>query len=143
MSLFSKKKFCNEILQTTLWSLDFLHFLKSLSQIINFFFFFEISLSNHSWEFFLILLFFDRRYFVTDLNSFWMKFEIKNEILNGLVFGNKNQKMFPMLLRKIWFNIITKIISDKANYPSSMSASMTTNVVTLVNLNILCKHRII
>ena len=142
MSLFSKKKFCNEILQTTLWSLDFLHFLKSLSQIINFFFF-EISLSNHSWEFFLILLFFDRRYFVTDLNSFWMKFEIKNEILNGLVFGNKNQKMFPMLLRKIWFNIITKIISDKANYPSSMSASMTTNVVTLVNLNILCKHRII
>ena len=142
MSLFSKKKFCNEILQTTLWSLDFLHFLKSLSQII-IFFFFEISLSNHSWEFFLILLFFDRRYFVTDLNSFWMKFEIKNEILNGLVFGNKNQKMFPMLLRKIWFNIITKIISDKANYPSSMSASMTTNVVTLVNLNILCKHRII
>ena len=72
-----------------------------------------------------------------------MKFEIKNEILNGLVFGNKNQKMFPMLLRKIWFNIITKIISDKANYPSSMSASMTTNMVTLVNLNILCKHRII
>ena len=58
----------------------------------------------------------------------------------GLVFGNNNTKNVFYVFREIWFNIITKIISDIASYHSSMSVPATTKEVIAFDLNFRRKH---
>ena len=85
-----------------------------------------------------------RQVFIKNLKVVWFGRRYILPTTTGLVFGNNNQKKnFFYVFRETWFNIITKIISDIASYSSSMSVSVTTREVILIDLNFQCKHRII